>query len=65
MTIFEKYPEMGKVRLTAMLGRVSKLYDAGKTAEQISEEIGQPMHLVSDLVAIKEKAEENRKKMNT
>lgn len=59
MTIFEKYPKMSKGRLTAMMGRISRLYDAGKTAEQIAEEIKQPKELVNDLVAIKEKAEEN------
>lgn len=56
MTIFEKYPEMSRGRLTTMLGRVSRLYDAGKTAEQIAEEIKQPMGLINDLIAIKEKS---------
>lgn len=64
MTIFEKYPEMSRGRLTTMLGRVSRLYDAGKTAEQIAEEIKQPIGLINDLIAIKEKADENRKKIN-
>lgn len=64
MTIFEKYSEMSRGRLTAMLGKVSRLYDAGKTAEQIAEEIKQPMGLINDLITIKEKADENRKKMN-
>lgn len=59
MTIFEKYPEMSRGRLTTMLGRVSRLYDVGKTAEQIAEEIKQPMGLINDLIAIKEKADEN------
>ena len=65
MTIFEKYPEISKGRLTTMLGRVSRLYDTGKTVENIAEEIKQPLELVNDLIAIKEKADENRKKMTT
>lgn len=64
MTIFEKYPKMSRGRLTAMLGRVSRLYDVGKTAEQIAKETRQSMELVNDLITIKEKADENRKKMN-
>ena len=62
MTIFEKYPEISKGRLTMLMGRVSRLYDAGKTAEEISEEIRRPLELVNDLIRIKEKAEENRKR---
>ena len=61
MTIFEKYPEMSKGRLITMLGRVSKLYDSGNTIEQIVKELGQPIGLISDLIAIKEKAEYNRR----
>lgn len=61
MTIFEKYPKIGKGRLIAMLGRVSKLYDAGNAAEEIAAIIRQPMELVNDLIAIKEEADENRK----
>lgn len=64
MTIFEKYPEIRKGRLTMLQGMVSKLYDAGKTVEQIVKETKLPEKLVNDLIAIKEKAEENRKKMN-
>lgn len=65
MTIFEKYPEISKGRLTAMVGRASRLYDDGKTAEQIAKEIRQPLTLVKDLIEIKEKADEKRKKMTT
>ena len=61
MNIFEKYPEMTKGRLTAMVGRVSRLIDAGKTVEEISIEIRQPIDFVNDLVKIKEHAEKNRK----
>lgn len=61
MTIFEKYPEMSKGRLITMLGRVSKLYDSGNTIEQIVKELGQPIGLISDLIAIKEKAEYNQR----
>lgn len=64
MTIFEKYPNVRKGYLTMLQGMVSKLYDEGKTVEQIVEETKLPWILVNDLVAIKEKAEENRKKMN-
>lgn len=63
MTIFEKYPEISKNRLTMLLGRVSRLYDSGKTPEQIADEIRRPIDLVNDLISIKEKAEENRRKM--
>lgn len=64
MTIFEKYPEISKHHLTMLQGAVSKLYDAGKTAEQIVELTKLPEELVDDMIAIKKKADENRKKMN-
>lgn len=64
MTIFEKHPEIRKVKLTTMLGRVSRLFDSGKTADQIAKEIRQPIELVNELIEIKKKAEENRQKMN-
>lgn len=60
MTIFEKYPEISEGRMTLMMGRVSKLYDAGKTAEQIADEIKRPLSMVKDLIDVKIAADQKR-----
>lgn len=62
MTIFEKYPEISEGQLTLMMGRVSKLYDAGKTAEQIADEIKRPLSMVKDLIDVKIVADQKRNK---
>lgn len=64
MTIFEKYPQFSKGRLTILQGAISKLYDAGKTAEEIVKLTELPEDLVIDMVAIKEKAIKNQKGTN-
>ena len=62
MTIFEKYPNFSKGRLTALIGRISKLYDEGKIESYIPEEVHLPVEMVKDILTIKKKALENKKK---
>lgn len=62
MTIFEKHPEISKGRMTMLIGRVSKFYDSGYSVEEIADAIGKPIELVLELIDVKKKAEENRKR---
>ena len=53
MTIFEKY-------LQTLVGRVSVLYDAGYSEEEIKETLGLTDELAKDLIEIKKQAVSNK-----
>lgn len=60
MTIFEKYNDLSKGKLYVLVGRVSVLYDAGYSEEEIKETLGLTDELVKDLIEIKEEAVKNK-----
>lgn len=60
MTIFEKYNDLSKSKLVVLVGRVSALYDAGYSEEEIKETLGLTDELAKDLIEIKEEAVKNK-----
>ena len=64
MNIYQKYPEISKMKLAMLIGRVSKYYDEGKSPEYMAKEIKIPIEMVNDFIEIKKGAIENSKKLN-
>lgn len=60
MTIFEKYNDLSKGKLQMLVGRVSALYDAGYSEEEIKETLGLTDELAKDLIEIKKQAVRNK-----
>ena len=60
MTIFEKYNDLSKGKLQTLVGRVSALYDAGYSEEEIKETLGLTDELTKDLIEIKKQAVSNK-----
>lgn len=60
MTIFEKYNDLSKGKLQTLVGRVSVLYDAGYSEEEIKKTLGLTDELAKDLIEIKKQAVSNK-----